>query len=248
MNEVICYNKRVGQTPLEAIEELRTKRPELSDKSITYAGRLDPMADGLLLLLVGHAVHRKDELSSLSKTYRAKILLGVGSDSYDILGLVATKEFKQPSELEINQAVTALVGQHQFPYPAFSSKPVNGKPLWQWMKEGKLPEITIPTREMNVLSAELFGSEFLDWLEIYEYATTSIAKISGDFRQSDAISSWKNLDGATGAGQKFMIVEVNFDVTSGTYIRTLAHELGKSLHCPALLYQLTRTSIGEYKI
>jgi tRNA pseudouridine55 synthase len=248
MNEVICYHKHVGQTPLEAIRELKKSRPEFSDQPITYAGRLDPMAEGLLLLLVGEAVHRKDELLGLNKTYHAKILLGLSSDSYDILGLVNTKNYEQPSAQKIKQTVSELVGKHEFPYPTYSSKPVEGKPLWQWMKEGQLSKITIPLRIMNVLSVNISNSAIEKWEKIFQYATTSIHKVSGDFRQTEVLKSWEKLNQQFKAKDELTILNINFEVSSGTYIRTLAHELGKKLNCPALLYQLNRTSIGSYKI
>jgi tRNA pseudouridine55 synthase len=248
MNEVVVVNKLLGQTPLEAIDALREQHPELANKSITYAGRLDPMAEGLLLLLIGDAVHQKEQFLALPKTYEAKILLGVNSDSYDILGLVSSEEFTRPTEFEIQTAVSSLIGIHQLPYPAFSSKTVDGKPLWLWTKENKQDQITIPTREMTVLSAELTSNSPEQWKNIFQYATTAINKLSGDFRQTEVFNSWEKLNQQFKSGDELTILDINFQVSSGTYIRTLAVELGKKLNCPALLYQLKRTSIGDYQI
>ena len=69
MSEIIPYYKPLGLTPLQAIHKLTTERPELKQFPITYAGRLDPMAEGLLLLLVGDGLVRSsiranDDISS----------------------------------------------------------------------------------------------------------------------------------------------------------------------------------------
>jgi len=144
--------------------------------------------------------------------------------------------------------VSSLIGIHQLPYPAFSSKTVDGKPLWLWTKENKQDQITIPTREMTVLSAELTSNSPEQWKNIFQYATTAINKLSGDFRQTEVFNSWEKLNQQFKSGDELTILDINFQVSSGTYIRTLAVELGKKLNCPALLYQLKRTSIGDYQI
>ncbi len=87
MQQVLVLNKQVGETPLECMDRFRDANPEYVNVKMTYAGRLDPMADGVLIVLVGDAVHRKDEFSALDKEYVCTAILGVGTDSYDILGL-----------------------------------------------------------------------------------------------------------------------------------------------------------------
>ncbi|HMQ01668.1 MAG TPA: hypothetical protein PKD79_01195 [Candidatus Doudnabacteria bacterium] len=248
MNEVISVYKPIARTPLEAIEVLREERPELKDVPITYAGRLDPMAEGLLLVLAGEAVHRKDEFLELPKTYEAQILLGFKTDSYDILGIAEKGNSSLIQSAQITTAVQALVGTHRLPYPAYSSQPVQGKPLWQWARENKLAEIPIPIRKMTVLSAQLRSMQEVPWKEIYRHITTSIQKINGDFRQSEILQSWNQINHTLEDTAQFIILNIKFDVTSGTYIRALACELGQELQTSAILYRLKRTSIGDYQI
>ncbi len=251
MDEIISYYKPLGFTPLQAIAKLRTERPELKNAQITYAGRLDPMAEGLLLLLINEAVHRKEEFLRLDKTYKAKILLGFSSDSLDILGLVddITSNYQFPDDKnfrEIMTAVSSLIGIHKFPYPNFSSKTVDGKPLWQYAREGKLKNITIPLREMDVVNAEVLNLEWVPWPKIYQTILDTISLVNGEFRQQDILAQWAKINANIATTQTFPIITVAFDVSSGTYIRTIAHELGKRLQTKSLLLHLKRTRVGEF--
>jgi tRNA pseudouridine55 synthase len=84
---IFNINKPAGMTPLEALESLRASRPELAGAPMTYAGRLDPLACGVLVVLTGEDVHSKEQFLGLDKQYEAEILFGFETDSYDILGI-----------------------------------------------------------------------------------------------------------------------------------------------------------------
>src|SRR3982750_279229 len=87
MPEIIKLYKRLGETPLECIERFRLEKPEYATTNMTYLGRLDPMAEGLLLVLAGNTRDKKKYLE-WDKTYEFEVLWGFASDTYDILGLV----------------------------------------------------------------------------------------------------------------------------------------------------------------
>src|SRR3989344_9613864 len=88
MKNIIVLNKKEGETPLEALENFRPRNKEYKDIKMTYAGRLDPMASGLLLVLVGKEIKNKEKYLALNKEYDFKILFGFATDTYDILGRV----------------------------------------------------------------------------------------------------------------------------------------------------------------
>lgn len=238
MQTVIPYYKPLGLTPLQAIEKLKSEHPEFADVPITYAGRLDPMAEGLLILLAGDAVHRKQEFLDLPKTYEAKILLGFSSDTFDILGLAQQHDAKHKNPQELITAIKDLVGTHEFPYPPYSSKTVDGKPLWLLTRENKISAADLPTREMTVLSVEKLEVRDEPWKNVYSEIVSSINLVDGDFRQDEILKQWTTLN----PNHDIQILSVEFTVTSGTYIRTLANELG------GLLLHLIRTSIGKYHL
>ena len=87
MKCILNIYKKTGETPLETINRLRADKPEYQNAKITYAGRLDPLAKGALILLAGDAVYEKEKYLKLDKEYEAEILFGFETDTYDILGL-----------------------------------------------------------------------------------------------------------------------------------------------------------------
>ena len=88
MKEILILNKNVSETPLECLERFRVANPEYQNAKMTYAGRLDPMASGLLVVLAGDMVHKKEEFLKLPKTYEVTVVLGIESDTFDCLGVI----------------------------------------------------------------------------------------------------------------------------------------------------------------
>lgn len=87
---VLTLYKNRGETPLECLERFKKDNPEYRDEKMTYAGRLDPLAEGLLLVLVGEECKNKEKYLGLDKEYEVDILFGFSTDTYDILGKVTS--------------------------------------------------------------------------------------------------------------------------------------------------------------
>jgi len=85
MKKTINLYKPVGMTPLQAVEKLREKNTVYNGKKMSYAGRLDPMAEGVLLILVGDENKKMKQYMGFDKEYKAEILFGFSSDSNDVL-------------------------------------------------------------------------------------------------------------------------------------------------------------------
>src|SRR3972149_4445698 len=86
--QVLNHYKQLGETPRERLERLRAQRPHYEHEVLSYAGRLNPMAEGVMLCLVGSANKRREAYLDLGKEYVLDILLGFSTDTYDILGRV----------------------------------------------------------------------------------------------------------------------------------------------------------------
>lgn len=76
LGKVKVIYKNIGETPLEALERFRADHVEYKNEPMTYAGRLDPMASGKLIILIGEECKNKDEYLKLDKEYEVDILLG----------------------------------------------------------------------------------------------------------------------------------------------------------------------------
>jgi tRNA pseudouridine55 synthase len=254
--------KPVTWTPLEAINQLKQEKPELANSPLTYAGRLDPMAEGLLLILDSSVVKNKEGYLGLNKTYRANILLGVKTDSFDLLGLPVLhsepnmpEDKKSNSEIlhpqmhlgfgvtqeEINDAAKLFVGEVTLPLPPYSSPPLNGKPLFMHAQDGKINESNSPQRTSIIHSIQLDNIGKLSADELKEYIGQTIPNVTGDFRIQEIVSAW---DSVLKNNQTFQIISLVITCASGTYIRSLAYELGKKLGTGACVYKLERTRIG----
>ncbi len=236
-------NKPLGWTPLQALETLREQRPELADSFMTYAGRLDPMAEGVLIALTDDDRFRAVDFQALPKTYRATILFGYVTDSYDALGVAQAGGVVERSEIEA--AMTKLEGVHPLPFPPYSSYKVQGQPLHAWAKQDRLDEIEIPVKDMQVTKASL-----VTWGEPSPAAVLAdiqhrIGLVDGDFRQREILNSWLHL--LVGERQ-LLTATLTLEVTSGTYIRSLAQALGVEIGCGAVLLNLVRTRVGDYAL
>ncbi len=122
---VLNLYKRMGETPRERLERLRREKPMYAQEVLSYAGRLDPMAEGVLLALVGSANKRREAYLDMSKEYVLDVLFGFSTDTHDVLGRImewgdSASVTKRQIELGLNE----FRGSVSQEYPPFSSKTV----------------------------------------------------------------------------------------------------------------------------
>lgn len=234
-------DKKLGETPLQCLQRLREENPTCAAKKLAYAGRLDPLATGQLLVLIDDECKLRDEYQNLDKIYSFELLLGITSDTGDIMGEL-TPTLPLPGNLNIQEILPQFLGEQEQKYPVFSSKAVAGKPLWKYAKEGRLAEIEIPAHAIKVKSLEVLNEEFVNIADLAEQAITNIQKVTGDFRQEKIILEWKNL-AEKYADTKLPLLKMQAHVTSGTYIRQLCVDIGGALHSAGLAWSIHRDSI-----
>lgn len=244
-SEIIKLYKEIGETPLECIGRFREDNPEYQEVKMTYLGRLDPMAEGLLLVLSGNTRGKEKHLA-LDKTYEFEVLWGVSTDTYDILGLVSDVNPNLTiKEREILGTAAKIANLKSQSYPAYSSRTVGGKPLWELAREGKIEEVDVPTRSIKIFNIEHVQTRLADSEEILRDVGDKISKVKGNFRQEEILNSWES---GLKRDEKFLISKLVADVSTGTYIRGLASEMGKILGVPALAYSIKRTRVEEYEL
>lgn len=215
--------KPVGLTPLNAVEALKRKL-SLSgeDARLAYAGRLDPMAEGVLPLLGGEDRFSPEKHRQHDKTYISTFVVGLQSDSGDLLGLVKVRDtITQPD-------LPSLVGNRERRLPDWAS------PHMKNQLKG-LP-ITPLFKHMDVHSVDLLGGAYQTGEELKQYAFRQLEKATFPYRVAEARRAWEALPG----GALFQTHRVQFQVAAGTYIRTLAEESG------CLVLSLTRTRVGDW--
>ncbi len=222
---------------------------------MTYAGRLDPMASGLLLILAGDETKNKEKYLNLGKEYKFEVLFGFNTDTYDILGKVTTNfEFSATDyklkelETKIKKELKNFTGKFKQKYPIFSSKTVKGKPLFFYARHGE--NIEVPDREINVKSIKFIKLRKINNEKLLENIECRIKKVQGDFRQKEILEIWrKKLKQGQSLLKKeeyFYIANLEIKCGTGTYVRGIVNSLSENIRIPALAYSIKRTKIGKY--
>ena len=261
LQKYVVLNKKVGETPLECAETWRaTALPAYQILPLSYAGRLDPMASGKLLVLIGNECKQQEKYHALDKEYKFSVLFGVASDTHDVLGRLTNAPLTPPTikEADLRNVIEDLTGEITLPFPLFSAKTVKGKPLHMWTLENRLDEIQIPIQTSTVYRLKLDKIEQKTRATIYDDALNKINSIikvtdprkalGNDFRRVDVRADWQNWLQASNKADVFTITHFTCTASSGTYMRSLAVEIGRKLgNSPSLAFSIHRTKIGKFK-
>ncbi len=201
MNGILNLKKPKGITSHDCVSKCRKI---FGTKRVGHAGTLDPMATGVLPVLIGNACSAQEELMNHDKTYTAGIRFGMTTDTGDITGETITKSNSVPDFELIEQAIKSFMGEYDQIPPMYSALKVGGKKLYELAREGVTVERK--ARRIAVYNAEIIARE----------------------SETDVIA--------------------RFSVSKGTYIRTLAEDIGAKLGCGACLYSLERNVCGSFNI
>lgn len=251
----ITTEKQVGETPLVALERARIEHRIPKETPLAYAGRLDPMASGRLLILVGDECKKQERYHAFDKEYEVELLLGVSSDTGDVLGLTQFEAApKDTNEKKYRTVLANLIGTIALPYPHFSAKTVQGKPLHMWTLEGKLNEIEVPIKHSKIHQLKFNGLRTVSRNEIANTVLTKIETIplvtdprkalGEDFRRKDVRAGWARFKES--GDQEYQILSFTCIASSGTYMRSLCEHMATLLGTHGLAHSIHRTKIGRY--
>jgi tRNA pseudouridine55 synthase len=201
MDALLLIDKPPALTSHDVVARVRRITGE---KSVGHLGTLDPLATGLLPLVLGCYTRLARFFGPLPKTYTGSIRFGFATDTWDSEGTPATAQTQPQLTLaELRAAAEPMLGTHLQTPPPFSAKKVNGKPAYALARAGQAPELRpVP---ITVHSFQLH--------ELHEATVTFTLQIS-----------------------------------SGGYVRALAHALGQQLGCGAHLASLRRTEAGPFSL
>ena len=177
-------------------------RKTLNLKRIGYAGTLDPLATGLMIVAVGEATKLLTYLEKLDKVYEVEITLGITSATYDAEGPLTTVNWKGDfTQAFIEEVIQEnFIGLREQKPPIYSAIQVQGKRAYALARKGI--EVDLKTRAVNFFEIRL---EYFSWPRLV----------------------------------------LNVHCSSGTYIRSLAHDLGQILGCGGYVTALRRTKVGN---
>lgn len=252
----LILNKKVGETPLDVLENWRQGTPEASGVPLAYAGRLDPMAEGKLLMLIGEECKVQTNYHQSDKEYQITIALGLASDSGDVLGIISSDMPTRFTEDIVNEVVKQFIREIEFTYPIFSSKTVQGKPLHTWAVEGRLNEIEIPKRKAEIYQIKDLKCRTTRRSNLYDEAIAKINSLptvtdprkalGNDFRRPEVINSWSKFVADGNENDLFTLIDMTVVCSSGMYMRTLAELIAEALNTKGLALKINRTKIGHF--
>ncbi len=201
MNGVLIVDKPAGLTSHDVVARVRRL---LHERSVGHLGTLDPMATGVLPLVLGRLTRLAQFYTASEKAYEGEIRLGFATDTYDSQGEPSSEWQKVQVTLEeLREAAERFQGVIQQVPPPFSAKKVSGVPAYKLARKRR--EVELKAVRVEIKEFEILGLE-------------------GDRASFRA------------------------RVASGTYLRSVAHDLGKDLGCGAHLATLRRTAVGEFTL
>ncbi len=235
IKNMIKINKNLGETPLQVLDRLRLGGPEYKNLPMTYAGRLDPMAEGELLVLVGEECKNKEKYLSLDKEYEFESVFGFKTDSFDLLGISKTLSFDKRKVLEnFEDEIKNSAGKFFQEYPPFSSKTVGGVPLFKKTRDGDV--FDLPKKEVEIYEAEFLGFREISGNDLLIEIKRRIGLVRGDFRQDEVIKVWEE-NFQNREEETFLIARARIKCSSGFYVRAFVNDLP----FPATTFSIKRT-------
>ncbi len=245
--DLIYAYKEIGESPLDVIKRIKEDFPELRNEKIAYAGRLDPLAEGVLLLVKGKELKNFDNYLSLDKEYEAEIVIGFSSDTYDILGLAREEERKDIRNREIEDIVKKMKGGFVFKLPPFSSYKIRGKPLFWWALNNRINEVEIPKKRVEIYKIDITDFYKIRGEELESIICNKVLKIKGEFRQKEILRRWEKLF-LSNKKKNYKVIKINVSCSSGCYIRSIAKRVGEDLSTGSIVLSLKRDKIGKKSV
>lgn len=154
MEGILCVNKPRDFTSFDVVAKLRGI---LKTRKIGHSGTLDPLATGVLPVLIGSATKACDLLPDQDKGYRVRMRLGISTDTQDITGQIRKTSAVRPSQEEILTAAKEFSGEIMQVPPMYSAVKIGGRKLCDLAREGKTverPARPVTVHDLRVLSIE----------------------------------------------------------------------------------------------
>ncbi len=257
MRRYVVLNKTIGKTPLQTLTEWKKEHTQYATVPATYAGRLDPMASGKLLVLLGDECKRKNAYTNFDKEYEVSVLLDISTDTGDVLGIpLYSGKDTVPTAESLGSVLCNEIGTSTHQYPAYSSKTVGGIPLFMHALRGSLADIAVPTHMESIFSIELVSTQRVSLETLREYVEQTLKVVPTDdapskeagrnFRQDDIRTAWEALFISL-PHREFTIIKIKVACGTGTYMRTLAERIGHALGTSSCALSIHRTIIGRYR-
>ncbi len=236
------YIKEAGHTMVQTMDKF--KKDNNINNKVCYCGRLDPMARGLVLLLVGDDCKKMDEYMNTKKEYEFEILFGLSTDTDDPLGIINNTFNYSEEEVKfyydkIKEYI--IIGSFEQKFHNYSSKRVNGTPLWEYTKNNILVNVSHKVEIFDIKYNQIKKYNFNEWKD---NILTTINKIDkkNDFRQDIIINNYNSLN-INNMNNIIYSIPIRITVSSGFYVRQLVADIKTHFNIVVLTFDINRTNI-----
>lgn len=212
---------------------LAQKVGEIYQTKATHTGTLDPMAEGVVIVLTEDDRFLKSTLSDWHKTYLFQILWGISTDTHDLLGLIENANLtSQPNLQNLQELQAGFIGAQLQEIPTFSAK--------------RSPD----TQHSNITIFDLkhMNTQLIPAHSIVDQLDQVIPKLTNDFRQETILQNWQNWIQTLPNQEKTQLLLTTHTASTSkrTYIRGLVRDLSKKMNLPATTFHISRTANGPY--
>jgi tRNA U55 pseudouridine synthase TruB len=222
---IVDYYKNIGESMSDVINRFKIEYNLNKLEKVAFAGRLDPLAHGIVRLLTHNDKIYKDQECNHNKIYTYSVIESFQTDTYDIMGLInGTKDFQEDCFDNRN-----IVQE----YPKYSSKTINidGKMvrLWDAAKNNLIKEDTqMPTKDVTIFFNKKESSATIHGKDLLDLIISRINMVQGDFRQKEIIELWeKNID-INNINKEYKLGFYRAKISSGGYVRSIAHSMNST--------------------
>ncbi len=233
---VLLVDKPLGWTSFDVVNKVRyhlSRRIGVKRIKLGHAGTLDPLATGLLILCAGEYTRRIDEFQGQAKIYTGTMTFGAVTACYDLEK--ETEMTQNPVVLTPEMLESARLQQvgtiDQYP-PVFSAVKVDGKRLYTNARKGD--DMELQPRKVHIERFELSALHPVDRAALRPEPVNLAGK---------GHPIWCHPDYPDGLQADFVV-----ECAKGTYIRSMAYDMGRLTGCGAYLSALRRTQIGDFNV
>lgn len=156
MNGLLLIDKPAGMTSHDVVAQVRKI---LQTREVGHSGTLDPMATGLMAILLGEATKLSAYVTESDKTYQVRLKLGIETDTLDSTGEILKTSPVNSSSVDVLQNAQKISGEISLPIPMYSAKKIDGKKLYEYARENQAVEQPLKTMKFWEITHQGSGAE-----------------------------------------------------------------------------------------
>lgn len=220
---IVEYTKQIGETMTDLLNRFKIEYKIQTNQKVAFAGRLDPLAFGIIIILTDDDIYKKDTFCNYKKTYQCNMIEGITTDTFDIMGIINS------IDMEFNNMYNNVKDMEIcMKYPLYSScnvVDINGVKRQSWYcAKNNISIKSVPSKDIILYSGIKLDSYNISSIMLYNIIEERIKMVKKNtFRQDEILNKWKEL--LMKENNIYTISKWEFEISSGGYIRFLGNSM-----------------------